>query len=344
MAAVLNYPFVTEPGVGDGSVVEISPGLFWLRMPLHGSLQFINVWALQDLGAWTVIDTGIHSDKTLQAWTTALGGALSGASIRRMIVTHMHPDHVGTAGWMAKQFGADLWMSRLEYLSCRMLVSDTGHPAPAEGIRFFRRAGWSEEALDRYREKFGFFGRMIAPLPAAFRRLHDGEEISIGTSRWTVVVGNGHSPEHACLYCAERQLFISGDQVLPRISSNVSVYPSEPDSDPLDEWLTSLARVRRLVPNDVLVLPAHNSPFRGLHERVEDLLQGHARGLANLREELRAPKRAVDVFGALFARPITPDLLGMATGEALAHLNYLLHRGQIRRELIDEVYWWQNSP
>lgn len=339
MPSALIYPYDTEPGFGDATAVQIQPGIWWLRMPLSGSLKFINVWALQDRDGWSIVDTGIQSPATIDAWRAALGGVLSAAPIRRVIVTHMHPDHVGVAGWMAREFQAPLWMSRLEYLSCRMLVAD-GPEAPAEAIQFLKCCGWPEEAIVRYRDKFGFFGRMIAPLPAAYRRLIDGESIVIGDSRWQVVVGNGHSPEHACLYCEERQLFISGDQVLPRISSNVSVYPTEPEADPLQDWIASLEKLRQRVPNEVLVLPAHNSPFKGLHERIDDLLGSHREGLSRLATLLSAPKRVVDTFPVLFSRSITPELLGMASGEALAHLNYLWHRGELERSLRDDVWWW----
>jgi glyoxylase-like metal-dependent hydrolase (beta-lactamase superfamily II) len=167
----------------------------------------------------------------------------------------------------------------------------------------------------------------------------------LGAHEWQVVVGNGHSPEHACLYCPELKLLISGDQVLPRISSNVSVYPLEPDANPLADWLNSLAKLKAHIPNDVLVLPAHNSPFRGLHARIDELADSHQRGLARLTDLLTEPKRAVDAFGALFSRPITDGLLGMATGEAIAHLNYLSRTGRaVRTRDAGGVWWWQKSP
>jgi glyoxylase-like metal-dependent hydrolase (beta-lactamase superfamily II) len=255
----------------------------------------------------------------------------------------MHPDHCGMAGWIAERFKTRLWMSRLEYLSCRLMAADTGRSAPADGVAFYRAAGWDEESLERYKAKFGSFGEMIYPLPASYRRLEDGDALRIGAHEWRVVVGSGHSPEHACLYCPELELLISGDQVLPRISSNVSVYPTEPDGNPLDDWLNSLAAIKRRIPDDVLVLPAHNSPFKGLHARIDELTQSHRDNLARLESVLIEPRRAVDVFGALFARPIKAGVLGMATGEAVAHLNYLWHAGRATRELSDGTWWWRRS-
>ncbi len=166
----------------------------------------------------------------------------------RVIVTHMHPDHIGMAGWITRKFGCRLWITRLEYLMCRVLSADTGREAPEDALRFYRAAGWDQDALDTYQSRFGGFGKALHALPDSFRRLTDGEEIAIGDHVWRVVVGNGHSPEHACLYCPALKLMISGDQVLPRISSNVSVFPTEPDGDPLRDWLTSLARIKTRVP------------------------------------------------------------------------------------------------
>ena len=256
----------------------------------------------------------------------------------------MHPDHVGMAGWLTRKFNARLWMTRLEYMSCRVMVSDTGREAPPEAIEFFRQAGWGEAAIERYRLRFGNFGKHIHALPESFRRLRDGETLRIGQHDWRIIVGTGHSPEHACLYCADLKVLISGDQVLPRISSNVSVHPTEPDADPMSEWMASIEKLRREVPDDVLVLPSHNEPFRGLHLRLDRLAEGQHKAFNRLREALGSePRRVVDVFGALFSRPIAETdtgLLGMATGETLACLNYLIGRGEATRTLRDGVNWY----
>jgi len=223
-----------------------------------------------------------------------------------------------------------------------MLVADTGREAPDDGVRFYRAAGWDEEALENYKARFGGFGKAVYQLPDSYRRMIDGEEFDIGGRRWRVVTGHGHSPEHACLWAPDDRLMISGDQVLPRISSNVSVFPTEPDADPLSDWMTSLAKVKAQIPDDVLVLPAHNDPFLGLHARIDHLIAGHERGLLRLERALAEPRRAIDIFGSLFARKIGPELLGMATGEALAHLNCLIHRGHAIREADDQgVNWYR---
>lgn len=338
----LIYPFATEPTAGDGSAVAIADGVLWLRMPLFAGLQWINVWALSDGEGWAIIDTGLRNTRTTDAWLAAFAGALAGKPATRVIATHMHPDHVGMAGWLAERYGVRLWMSRLEYLSCRLLAADTGRPVPAEGVSFYREAGWTEPAIETYKSVFGGFGKAIYPLPDSFKRIADGDEIEIGGHVWRVVVGSGHSPEHACLYCPELKLLISGDQVLPKISSNVSVYPNEPDADPLKDWMESLAQLKSRVPDDVLVLPAHNSPFRGLHARIARLIEGHVHALDRLEEMLVEPKRAIDVFPALFSRPISQDLLFMATGESIAHLNHLTRNGRTTVSTdADGVRWWR---
>jgi glyoxylase-like metal-dependent hydrolase (beta-lactamase superfamily II) len=282
------------------------------------------------------------------AWRTLLGasGPLGSRPVTRVLVTHMHPDHIGMAGWLTRRYDCRLWMTRLEYLQCRVLAADTGREAPEDGVRFFRRAGWTDEDIDTYRARFGGFGKMIHRLPDSYRRLVDGETVRIGANDWRIVIGRGHSPEHACLYCPALDLLISGDQVLPKISSNTSVHPTEPDADPLAEWLESIETIRAEVPDDVLVMPAHNEPFRGLHARLDHLERGQMRALERLREALKEPKRAVDVFGALFARPIgsEPNLLSLATGEAIACINYLLRRGEaVVDRLENGVAWYRGA-
>lgn len=339
----LAYPCGEPPSICETR--EVAPGLHWIRMPLPNALSHINLWAIEDEGGWTIVDSGLRSEATTAAWCDLFAGPLGGRAVARVLVTHMHPDHVGMAGWLTRKFQCRLWMTRLEYLQCRVLVADTGREAPQDGISFYKRAGWSDEAIEQYRARFGNFGKMTYALPESYRRIRDGEALTIGKHEWQVVVGAGHTPEHACLYCPSLKLLISGDQVLPRISSNVSVHPTEPDADPLADWLSSIEKIRRTVPNDVLVLPSHNEPFIGLHERLDHLAGSQLRSLERLREALQEPKRVVDVFGVLFTLPITTDnamQLSLATGEAIAHLNYLIRRGEAAIQTDkDGVNWYR---
>jgi glyoxylase-like metal-dependent hydrolase (beta-lactamase superfamily II) len=334
----LRYPCGEPPAAAQ--LREVAPGVLWLRMPLPFTLKHINLWAIADEDergpGWAIVDTGTQTPDVLDTWRALLApdGELAatprGARLTRVLVTHMHPDHVGMAGWLTRKFDIRLWMTRLEYLTCRTLAADTGREAPDDAIRFYRQVGWTDEALDTYRARFGGFGKFLHALPDSFHRLSDGQLIRIGDHDWRVIVGRGHSPEHACLVCDTLGVLISGDQVLPRISSNVSVFPTEPDADPLGDWMASIEQLRAALDDHLLVLPAHGEPFIGLHARLDRLASGHERGLERLRRSLAEPKRAIDVFGALFARPIdgSSELLGMATGESLAHLNRLIARGE----------------
>lgn len=339
--ARLTYPCGAPPPAGEA--VEVADGVLWLRLPLPLALDHINVWALRDGQGWTVVDTGIGTPDGTEAWEAAFAGPLEGRPVTRVVCTHMHPDHVGLAGWLTARFACRLWMTRLEYVTCRMLLADTG-PAPESAADFYRRAGWTDEQIDRWRSRYGLFARGVNGFPDAYRRIEAGEAIEIGGEAWRIVGGNGHSPEHACLFRERDRVLISGDQVLPRISSNVSVWPTEPDADPLGDWLESLARLKGEMPADALVLPSHGEPFHGLHLRLDALARGHRRSLDRLERLLGEPRRAVDVFGALFARPVGDGLLGMATGEALAHLNRLQREGRATKEIgPDGAAWWRRS-
>ena len=232
-------------------------------------------------------------------------------------------------------------MTRVEYVTARMLLADTGQPAPESGADYYRAAGWDAEQIETYRREYGQFGRAVSAMPVGYVRMREGDRISIGGQDWRVVVGEGHSPEHACLWREADGVVLGGDQILPRISSNVSVWPTEPDADPLGDWLASLERMKTVFPEDVLVLPSHGEPFHGVQARLEALIRGHQVSLKRLEKSLQTPKRAVDVFGALFARAVGDGVRGMATGEAIAHLNYLLHRGEVNRQRdADGVDWW----
>jgi len=341
----LEYPWGREASPAPGQVEQIAEGVYWARFAMPMSLDHINVWLLQDGDGWTVVDTCLNIGTARKNWEQLFSGVMAGRPVTRVICTHLHPDHVGLAGWLTERFGCELWMSREEFLMCRAMASDTGREAPEVALRYYRAAGYDEEQLERYRKKFGNFGRAISPLPDSFRRLQDRETITIGGRYWQVIVGSGHSPEHACLYCPALKLLISGDQVLPRITPNVSVFPTEPKGDPLKEWLRSSARIRDILPDDLLVLPAHEAPFYHLHVRLTQLIETHKTDLGKLFDYLQQPRRAVDCFPALFRREIDAASLGLATGETMAHLNCLLGRRRITRSRDEQgVDWYVQLP
>lgn len=335
----LEYPFARVPGTGEA--VEVAPGVLWMRVSLPLALDHINVYAIEDGEGWVLVDTGLGLSGTREEWEALLAGPLGGRPATRVICTHMHPDHIGLAGWLCERFSAPLVMTRLEYVTARMLLADTGQPAPESGADFYRAAGWDEPQIARYRREYGQFGRAVDALPPGYIRMREGDRLSIGGHDWRVVVGEGHSPEHACLWRESDDVILGGDQILPKISSNVSVWPTEPAADPLGDWLASLERMKSVLPANALVLPSHGEPFRGVHIRLDALIRGHLTSLKRLERALKTPKRAVDVFGSLFARPVGDGVRGMATGESLAHLNYLLLQGRasLRRDA-DGVDWW----
>jgi len=332
----LDYPHGKDWAPESGEVQKVADGVFWMRLPLPFSLDHINVWLLEDGDGWTVVDTGVATDAAKAVWERAFEQHMGGRPIKRVIVTHLHPDHVGLAGWLTERFDCMLWMSRTDYLMCRTLASDTGKDAPEVALRFYRAAGFDDASIENYKGRFGRFGSMISQLPENFRRVVDSETFEINGRYWQVVVGSGHAPEHLCLYCPGLKVLISGDQVLPRISSNVSVQPQEPFGDPLSDWLGSCEKLRSILPGNLLVLPAHQEPFRGMHTRLTGLIDGHEKGLAKLVDLMDEPKTVPQCFPALFKREINSDLEHLATGETLAHLNCLIGRRMIERTRSDD--------
>jgi glyoxylase-like metal-dependent hydrolase (beta-lactamase superfamily II) len=334
------YEFTDRPEAGETMVV--GPGMVWLRMPLPFALGHINLWLLEDGDGWVIVDTGVDVEESRNVWKKTFTEVMQDQPVNRVIVTHLHPDHVGCAGWLTAEFDVPLWMSREEYFLCRILVADTGRKTPPEGVRFYTAAGFEPEQMEYYQKMFGMFGKYVTALPESYTRLKDGDMLQIGDHQWEVIVGRGHSPEHACLYCSEANILISGDQLLPTISSNVSVYPTEPGADPLADWLDSLSMLKSRIAADVLVFPAHGKPFRGAHDRLDALIAEHVDCLSKLEVSCAEPKRSVDVFPALFKSKITKHNMIMATGESIAHLSYLVNQERLTVERdTDGVDWYR---
>jgi len=298
-------------------------------------LDHINLWALRDGDGWVIVDTGISNRESKAFWDVHFETFMGGRPVNRVIVTHLHPDHCGLAGWMCRRFGAPLLMTRGEYFLCRILASDTGKAAPDEGLRFYKKAGYTEGQLELYKLRFGGFGKAISPMPNSYDRLVEGEVGQINGREWRVIIGSGHSPEHACLWCPELNLCLTGDQLLPNISSNVSVWPTEPEGNPLEDWIRSCHKLKAVLPEDTLICPAHGIPFRGAHKRLDKLISHHEKALDRLYEFCHEPRLATEVYSVLFRRQINDGNRIMAVGESIAHLNCLKGRGRITRRLND---------
>jgi glyoxylase-like metal-dependent hydrolase (beta-lactamase superfamily II) len=312
----------------SGGVVEVAPRVLWLRLPLPFALDHVNVWLLDEGDGWTAIDTGHGDEATRAVWDALARSVLGGRPVRRVICTHHHPDHIGLSAWIARRWGAELWCTRTEWLEAR--AQSLRPLAETQGVAasFYRAAGVPEAELLRLVECCRSYPENVSVAPS-YRRLRDGDQLLAGGVRWRVVVGRGHSPEHACLSAPERGLFVSGDQVLPHISPNVSIWPSEQHEEPLREFLGTLEALRT-ISRDVLVLPSHGSPFTGLRRRCDELLRHHRARLEVILAAGEEPRTAYEVMRVLFERELDPHQTTFGIGEALAHLNHLAAAGRLR--------------
>ncbi len=339
----LVYPWPDVPAAG--SIVTLRPGLHWLRMPLPFALDHINLWLLDDeidgRAGFTIIDCGITTDETRRAWESIFDTVLAGRPVLRVIATHFHPDHVGLAHWLTtggdrQRWQAPLWMTATEYAYARFLSAGSDDTSGDGAARHFARHGLTDPAaLAKVRARGGgYYPKLVPAVPGSYRRIMDGEGIAIGPHGtkgvFRVIVGHGHAPEHASLYCDEDKLLVSGDMVLPRISTNVSVFDLEPEADPLPRYLHSLDRYAAL-PADTLVLPSHGKPFIGLHQRIAQQHAHHRERLADVLAACAQPKTAAEIVPVLFKRELDLHQLTFALGEALAHLHALWHDGQLQR-------------
>lgn len=325
----LQYPHEAHPELG--STIEVAPDVRWVRLPLPFVLDHVNLWLLTDAEGSLLVDTGIGLDSVKQAWSQLI--PLIGASrpIRRILVTHCHPDHLGLAKWLSDDLGAEVLVTQGELLMAYAWWNQLpGHDLESM-LAFFARHGLDDDRLDQLAAGGPAYRKRVPELPASYRRILDGEKLDIGGREWQVIVGHGHSPEHASLYCENIGVLISGDMVLPRITTNISVLAATPDADPLGLYLASLQRLKAL-PQDVLVLPSHGRPFRGLHARIGQLEAHHRERCRELLEACSQPKSAAELLPVLFRRKLDAHQVMFAMGEAIAHLNYLEHARRVRKE------------
>ena len=336
--AGLRYPWPDPPEHGEA--IEVAPGVLWMRLPLPMKLDHVNVYALDGGDAWTVIDTGFASKKTKGIWTTLMDGPLGGKPIARVIVTHHHPDHVGLAGWLQSDFGAQLITTRTAWLFARMLTLDVQDAPVPETLEFWRSAGMDAAVFEQRKAERPFnFGDIVAPMPLGFTRIQQGQTIRMGGRTWDIHMGNGHAPEHATFWSRDDNLVISGDQILPSISPNIGVYATEPMADPIGDWLEACERLKLLARDDQLVLGGHKLPFTGLPTRMRQLIDNHHGALARLIDYIETPKSAAECFAPLFKRKIGDGEYGLALVEAVAHLSHLYQEGHATRQKRGDGAW-----
>jgi glyoxylase-like metal-dependent hydrolase (beta-lactamase superfamily II) len=337
-ALQVHYPYDEPPELGQP--FEVAENVYWVRLPLDlTGLDHINVWLLRDDDGWTIVDCGMKSDAIRDIWQEIFDSFLDGLPVRRVMATHFHPDHMGMAGWLCDRTGADFYATQAEWLFGRMLTLNQAPEHPSWYLDFYRRVGFSDQALDELSTHgFNYYPGITTPVPDRFVRFTDGRDVSIAGHSWRIIVGNGHSPEHGCLYSADLGVMISGDQVLPRITPHIGIHPSEPQADHLREYLDSLDNFLH-IPDDTLVLPSHGLAFRGIQNRLRYLRQHHEERLILLEEACAEPKRALSLLKVLFRRRLGPHEVFLGISEALAHLHCLLNRGRLERYLDDDGVW-----
>jgi glyoxylase-like metal-dependent hydrolase (beta-lactamase superfamily II) len=335
----LDYPFGDELPA-PGTARNVADGIRWVRMPLPFALDHINLWLLRDQvdgrEGWTIVDCGVARDEVKTLWDQVFETALGGLPVLRVIVTHMHPDHVGLASWICERWNAKLWMTATDYVTACLWSSANFNPGGPNGqgaLEHFIRHGLNDPAAqETIGKRTNYYPSMVPPMPKSYRRIMHGDRLTIGGREWRVIVGYGHAPEHASLYCDTLRLLISGDMVLPRISTNISVFNFEPESNPLPLYLNSLRGYDDL-PEDTLVLPSHGKPFRGLHERIQQQHTHHAERLEDVMRVCAQPQTAYDILPVLFHRKLDHHQLTFAMGEALAHLHALFYEDKLERSV-----------
>ena len=316
-----------------GVLLQVAPGVRWLRMPLPFVLDHINLWVIDDGEQLALVDCGIADERTRGLWQAILEGPLRGRTVSRVIVTHFHPDHIGNAAWLCERLGVMMHAAQAEYLSAHATIAQSAGYTDQALTDFFGRHGLAGAGSQAVLESPGAsYRRMVPDVPMSYRRIAEGDDVLPGSSLWRAVRGEGHSPEHMMLHRASDRVLVSGDMVLPRISTNVSVHGTQPESDPLGDFLRSIERYRS-IEADTLVLPSHGLPFYGLHARIAALQAHHAERLDELADACLSSRSAAELMTTLFRRPLDAHQIAFAMGETIAHMNHLVRVGRVVREV-----------
>jgi glyoxylase-like metal-dependent hydrolase (beta-lactamase superfamily II) len=328
----LRYPFETPPNPDE--VIEVAPGLVWVRLALPFRLNHVNVYLIADGDGWTMVDTGLGNEATIAAWTTLFEGPLKSFKVTRLIVTHAHPDHLGLAGWIVERFGCALHMSQVEYLQGAYHQHRGSEERKLAQRLFFRRHGMNEDITDQLLGRGQEYLKRVSILPASYHRLSKGDDITIGSRTFTVLTGGGHALDQVMLYCEADNIFLSADQVLSKISPNVSVWAVEPDANSLGEYLVSLAELEHRLPDDVLVLPGHGVPFYGVKTRIRQLADHHEERCQLIAKACaETPQTSAELVPVVFHKHVLDaHQTGFAAGELIAHVNYMLVQGRLASE------------
>lgn len=377
----LHYP-LGDALPAHGRCLDVAPGVKWVRMALPFALNHINLWLLRDemespsgpVQGWSIVDCCIHHAQAQAQWEEIFAHELEGLPVLRVIVTHMHPDHIGLADWLCQRWSGrgagppqaatsppggqrssegasvgahecQLWISATDYqvarFGCMGPTAFGGEPA----AQFFALHGLnSPEVMAQIRSRTNYFPSLVPSVPAQYRRMMNDDVLRIGPHVWRCISGYGHAPEHISLYCEALGVLIGGDMMLPRISTNVSVYEQEPESNALAQFLDSIDKFKPL-PQDTLVLPSHGKPFTGLHQRIEQLHTHHRDRLAEVLDACTLqPCSAADILPVLFKRPLDMHQTTFAMGESIAHLHKLWFEGRlVRTRGADQVIRFQRA-
>lgn len=333
---IIKFPYVEPPT--PGSVIEVSDGVYWAQLKLPMLIDHVNIYILEGANDLTIVDTGLNADECKSAWQDILRNNFSTKPVKNIIITHHHPDHIGLLGWFCENYNVEVFASRTSWLLGRMLYFDKQNEPTKEAKDFWIKAGMDINIFHEKSKSRPFnFSDVVSEFPVGFKALNQGDEIWLSGKKWRVEIGNGHAPDHTTLWGLDTPLILAGDQILPGISSNLGVYPTEPELDTVGDWLDTCHRFLQLAQNDHFVLPGHNLPFYGVSVRLQQLIDNHISALNRIRKKLsRGRYTAVDLFKPIFKREIRENEYALALAEAVGHLNYFRARNMVETSIRED--------